>query len=74
MFRRMIEKFNAAADHHQILCTVLVGLGLLLFSWGAERLLEKYFFPTQPVLGYSIAVVVGLFLLWFMKHVILHVI
>lgn len=73
MFEKLFVKLKDFEDHHQVLFALIVTFGIICFSWGVENILEKFIFPNKPVFGYITAILVGLFLLWLTKHIILHV-
>ena len=72
MFRDLVEQFHNLKDHHQVLITLVVAFSAICLTWGLEKLLEKYFFPKRPEIGYIVAVVGSLLLLWLVKHFLLH--
>ena len=74
MFGRLLEKINTFAAHHQVLVALVVALGIIFVTWGTEKILEDYIFPHKPLYGYITIILLGLFILWLTKHVILHVV
>lgn len=71
MFNTLWERLHTFQDHHQMLFGLIVTFAIISASWGLEKLFETYLFPRKPVYGYFFAVIVGLCLLWFTKHLIL---
>lgn len=74
MFAKIIEKVNTFADHHQFFFALVVGLCVVCISWCIEQILDRYVFAQKKLLGYVVAIVVALILLWAIKHFVLHVI
>lgn len=72
MFERIFNKFTTFADHHQVMFAIIIGFAFIITTWGVEKLLEHYFFPKRPQIGYFCAVVLGLITLWITQHFILH--
>lgn len=68
MFNSFFQKMGTFADHHQILIASIVAFGIICLTWGIEKLLELYLFPTKPARGYAAAVIIGIALLWITKH------
>lgn len=73
MFNTLFNKLQTFEEHHQVLFALIVVFGVILVSWGFEKILEEYIFPHRPFYGYVLAITIGLFLLWLTKHVILKV-
>lgn len=73
MFTKIFDKLSTFGEHHQMLFAGVVTLGVILVSWGVEKILEEFIFPHKPRYGYVLTVLIGLSLLWLTKHVILHV-
>jgi len=74
MISEVFNKLSDAANHHQIIFGAIIGVSIICCSWGIEKLLEKFLFPSKPVIGYIVAIAIGFLLLWITKHHILHVI
>lgn len=74
MFSNVFTKMSTFAHHHQAIFAAIVGISIIAVSWGIEKILETYFFPRKPVIGYITAIASGLAILWFTQHFILHVI
>ena len=72
MFNNIFEKVGAFEHHHQAIFAIVVAVGIVLFSWGIEKILEHYIFPRKPLAGYISMVVLGVFLLWMTKVVVLN--
>lgn len=72
MFKKIVANFHTLQDHHQILVALAIAFSAICVTWGAEKLLEKYLFPNRPEIGYFIAVIMGLAVLWLVKHALLH--
>ena len=68
MFQNFFHRMSTFADHHQVLIAGIIAFSVICLTWGTERLLETYLFPKKPARGYVIAVVLGLSLLWVIKH------
>lgn len=73
MFSKLFKKLDTFEEHHQALFALVVILSIILISWGVEKILEEHIFPGKPFYGYVVVIVAGLFVLWFAKHVVLHV-
>lgn len=73
MFNTLFQKLQTLEEHHQVLFSLVVVLGIVLVSWGIEKILEEYIFPTKPLHGYFLVITFGLFLLWLTKHILLRV-
>lgn len=73
MFTTIFNKLQTFEEHHQVLFSLIVVFGVILVSWGFEKILEEYIFPHRPFYGYVMAISIGLFMLWLTKHVILKV-
>lgn len=71
MLTKLWDRLHTFQDHHQVLFALIVAFAVIAASWGLQKLLETYFFPTRPVYGYVLAIVLGLALLWLTKHVIM---
>jgi len=74
MYSELFAKFNSFAGHHQIIFTVIVAICLITISWAIEKILEEYIFHHKKLAGYIIAIFGSLFILWMVKHFILHAI
>lgn len=68
MFASFFQKMGSFADHHQLLIAGIIAFSVICLTWGVEKLLELYLFPTKPARGYVAAVLLGLSLLWIIKH------
>lgn len=73
MLSQLFNKLVSFAAHHQILCTACIALGIICVTWGVEKILEHYIFLQQPPLGYLLAIVGGVGMLWIIQHFILHI-
>jgi hypothetical protein len=73
MFSKLFKKLDTFEEHHQVLFALVVVLGIILISWGVEKILEEHIFPHRPFYGYVVVIVAGLAVLWLAKHVVLHV-
>lgn len=73
MFSAIVNKLQTFEEHHQVLFALIVVIGIVLVSWGIEKILEEYVFPQKPLHGYLLVIIIGLFLLWLTKHIILRV-
>ena len=72
MFKKLFEKLNDAAHHHQVIILLVVGFSIVCASWGVEGILEDYVFKSKTLAEYVSAILGGLSLLWITKHYILH--
>lgn len=72
MFSNLLERFQNFEAHHQVLFALLTAIGLIFFTWGTEKILE-YYLAEKQILGFSIAIAVGLLILWLTKYTILQV-
>lgn len=70
---RLFDKMKDFEEHHQVMFALVVVFAIVCFSWGIENILESYLFPKNPIYGYILAILIGLFLLWLSKYVILQV-
>lgn len=68
MFANFFQKLSSFADHHQLLIAGIIAFSITSLTWGVEKLLESYLFPNKPRLGYAVAIIVGITLLWVTKH------
>lgn len=68
MFSGFFQKVSTFADHHQLIIAGIIAFSITSLTWGTEKLLEMYLFPTKPARSYVAAVVLGLTLLWVIKH------
>ena len=68
MFANFFQKIGTFADHHQLLIAGIIAFSIISLTWGIEKLLETYLFPNKPNIGYATAIIVGLTLLWIIKH------
>lgn len=73
MFLKIINKFNTLTTHHQLIFAALATLSFIVLTWGIEKLLESYLFPSRPVVGYFLAVIGSLGMLVLVQHFVLHV-
>lgn len=73
MLAKIFKKFNQLLTHYQVLFFILITLCAIMFTWGFEHLLDLYFFPNKPLLGYGIAVIGSLGVLFIIQHVIRHI-
>lgn len=74
MFKKILHKFNNLADHHQVAFAILAILGIVCFTWGIEKILDYFIIHEKSLTSYLTITLFGLLILWFTKHVILHVI
>ncbi|MBT4855643.1 hypothetical protein HOM50_01495 [bacterium] len=72
MFKDIFQKVAAFEHHHQAIFAIVVAIGIVLFSWGIEKILEEYLFPGKPLVGYIFTILLGVFLLWMTKVVVLN--
>ena len=73
MFSEFFSKFDSIAKHHQIFFTIIIAFCVIAISWGVEKILEEYVFYKNPLHGYIICVIGGLFMLYLVEHFILHI-
>lgn len=73
MFSELLDKLNSFQDHHQVFFAIFVMFGLVIFSWGIERILEEHIFIRKTKTNYLIAVSIGIIIMWLTKHIILKV-
>jgi hypothetical protein len=74
MFAEFFEKISNYANHHQAIFASLIAISIICFTWGVEKILETYLFPSKPLYGYFAAIIASLAVLWFIHHFVLHVI
>jgi|GEM_PF-971626 len=72
-YSNLYDKLSEFGHHHQILFGVIVALCVMIISWGIERILDVYIFPSKHIYAYIGAVVSGLGVLWIIQHFVLHV-
>lgn len=72
-YSNLYDKLSEFGHHHQIIFGVIVALCAMLVSWGIERILDVYIFPSKHIYGYLGAVIFGLSTLWIVQHFVLHV-
>ncbi|HJM68776.1 MAG TPA: hypothetical protein QGF02_02400 [Candidatus Babeliales bacterium] len=72
MFKEIFSRVSELEHHYQAVFAVVVAIGVVLFSWGIEKLLEEYVFHHRPLFGYIFSVLFGVFLLWMTKVVVLN--
>ena len=68
MFSDFFQRMSTFADHHQLIIAALLAFSITSLTWGTEKLLEMYLFPTKPARSYVAAVLIGLIILWVIKH------
>ncbi len=68
MFANFFQKMSTFADHHQLLIAGIIAFSVISLTWGVEKLLETYLYPNNPTRGYVVAVLLGITLLWVLKH------
>lgn len=72
MFSRLFDNLSEFADHHQLIFAIIIGFSFICFTWGLEKLLETFLWPSKPVVGYTVAFIGGLTMLWLVQHYVLH--
>jgi len=74
MFSELFAKVGTFADHHQFIFAIVVAICVVIASWSIEQILERYVFHQKKLIGYVIALIIALLVLWLIKHFVLHVV
>lgn len=74
MFKELFAKLNTLEHEHQALFALVVITAVVLFSWGVEKIVEEYIFPGRPLVGYILAIVFGIMLIWLTQYVVLELV
>ena len=59
----LFQKVARMKSHHQIIFSILIFFGLVAMWNGGEGLMERYFFPNNPLFGHIFSIALGLVIL-----------
>ena len=60
----MLKKINDLEKHHQLLASMIVGVGIVSLWRGMWGLLDLYLIPENPLVSYLLSSLVGVTILY----------
>lgn len=60
----MIPYFEKLRKRHQVIFAIIILFAVVSLWRGVWGLMDKYMFPSEPVLSYAISIGIGIFILW----------